>query len=81
MERVKLSWKGRNKLRREVLTVSEVAKTLGIGRNSAYELIRQHKLPALRLGRRIVIPRVALQRFLDQAGQLATESETQGPPT
>ncbi len=81
MERVKLSWKGRNKLRREVLTVPEVAKTLGIGRNSAYELIRQHKLPALRLGRRIVIPRVALQRFLDQAGQLATESETQGPHT
>ena len=68
-------------MRREVLTVSEVAKTLGIGRNSAYELIRQHKLPALRLGRRIVIPRVALQRFLDQAGQLATESKTQGPPT
>lgn len=68
-------------MRREVLTVPEVAKTLGIGRNSAYELIRQHKLPALRLGRRIVIPRVALQRFLDQAGQLATESETRGPPT
>jgi len=67
-------------LHREVLTVSELAKTLGIGRNSAYELIRQHKLPALRLGRRIVIPRVALQRFLEQAGQLAAESETRGPP-
>ena len=67
-------------MHREVLTVSELAKTLGIGRNSAYELIRQHKLPALRLGRRIVIPRVALQRFLEQAGQLPAESETQGPP-
>ncbi len=53
-------------------TVPEVAKLLGISRGLAYELVRQGKLPALRFGRRLLIPRVALMRLL--AGELPKPS-------
>ena len=53
---------------RETLTVQEVAKILGIGRNSAYELVAQGRIPSLRLGKRLVIPRMALERMLEEAG-------------
>jgi excisionase family DNA binding protein len=46
-------------------------QVLGIGRNSVYEAIRQRQIPALKIGRRIVIPRAALQRLLEGAGQKA----------
>ena len=41
----------------EVLTVEEAAKVLRISRNHAYGLVAQDKLPSIRLGRRIRIPR------------------------
>ncbi|MGA2186258.1 MAG: helix-turn-helix domain-containing protein [Bryobacteraceae bacterium] len=53
------------------LSVAETMQVLGIGRNSVYEAIRQRQIPALKIGRRIVIPRAALQRLLEGAGQKA----------
>ena len=47
-----------------VYSVLEVAAVLGIGRSKAYELVRSGAIPSLRLGRRIVIPKLALSRFL-----------------
>ena len=48
------------------IKVEEAARILGIGRQTAYELARIGKLPgALRLGRRIVVSRKALEAFLD----------------
>ena len=47
------------------LTVTETAKLLRIGRQTAYDLAAQGKLPgARRLGRRIVVSRRALEDFL-----------------
>ena len=51
-----------------VLTVPEVARALRIGRNHAYELIRDGRLPALRIGRAIRVPRAAVERLIAQAG-------------
>lgn len=48
-----------------VLSVTEAAGVLGISRALAYELVARHELPALRLGRRIVVPRRALERLID----------------
>lgn len=50
--------------RRATHTVEEAAEILGIGRNSAYEAIRRGEIPALRLGRRLVVPKQALERLL-----------------
>lgn len=46
------------------VTVEEAAQLLGISRGLAYEMVRQKKLPALRFGRRLVVPRGALERLL-----------------
>lgn len=50
---------------RLVLTVTEAAKALGISRALAYELVARGELPALRLGRRLVIPRRALEALVN----------------
>lgn len=46
------------------LTVGETAEYLRIGRNAAYEAVRRGEIPSLRIGRRIVVPRAALDRML-----------------
>lgn len=54
------------------MTISEVAKALGISRGLAYELARRDELPVkvLRLGsKRMVVPRIALQKLLSGEGK------------
>lgn len=45
----------------DVLTVSEMADVIGIGRNAAYEFANTI---GERIGKRILIPRARLERFL-----------------
>ena len=52
---------------RLTLTVEEAAHLLGISRGLAYELARSGKLPVIRLGRRLLIPRIALERMLNHS--------------
>ena len=49
------------------MSVSEAASALGISRAFAYELVAQNKLPAIRLGRRVVIPVARFHEFLASA--------------
>lgn len=46
------------------LTVNEASKYTGIGRNTIRNLIHWEKLPAIRIGNKIVIRREILERFL-----------------
>ena len=55
--------------KRLTFTVVEAATLLGIGRNSAYEAIKAGILPSVQIGRRILIPRAALEQFLLKVGQ------------
>ncbi len=52
---------------RLTVSVEEAAALLGISRALAYELVRRGDLPCLRLGRRVVIPRKALEQFVETA--------------
>ena len=54
---------------RLVLTVVEAAELLKIGRSCAYEAVRNGQLPVIRLGRRILVPRAALLRKLEDFQQ------------
>ncbi len=54
-----------------LLTVTEAARLLRISRNLCYELIAQDRLPHVRLGRRILIPRYALQQWLAKEAAIA----------
>jgi excisionase family DNA binding protein len=47
--------------------VTEAAEMLGISRNFAYDLAKRGELLLIRLGNRIVIRRVALEKTLEQA--------------
>lgn len=47
------------------LTVSELAKVLRIGRNSAYQLISDGTIRSIHVGRSIRIPRTALVQYLE----------------
>jgi len=53
---------------RLTLTVPEAAKLIGISRMTAYGAVRDGTIPSIRIGRRVLVPRAALDRMLDQAG-------------
>ena len=61
---------------RLTLTVEEAAHLLGISRGLAYELARSGQLPVVRLGRRLLVPRVALERMLAQTKTSGDKYET-----
>lgn len=48
-----------------VLTIPEAAKLLRVSRNFGYELARQGKLPVIKLGRRLLVSKVALERLIE----------------
>ena len=52
--------------KRLCITVPEAAQMLGISRNFAYELVKQKQLPVIRFGKRLLIPRVALEKLLEK---------------
>ena len=55
---------------RLTLTVNEVARVLGISRGLAYSMVKTGEIPSVRFGKRVLIPRHALERLLEQ-GQVA----------
>jgi excisionase family DNA binding protein len=56
-----------SRIGRRTYTIDEVAALLGISRNSAYVAARANSLPVLtiRVGKRMLVSRAALDRFLD----------------
>lgn len=51
----------------DVLTVSELADLFQIGRSSAYNLVKTHRIRSIRIGRCIRIPRTAVEEYLSNA--------------
>lgn len=56
-----------------MLSVAEVARELGIGRNRAYGWIRGGVIPSIRDRGRIYVPRYAIEEFVARvvSGELA----------
>ena len=50
---------------RLTMTVEEAAVVLGISRATAYDAVSRGEIPCIRIGRRILIPKVALAKLLD----------------
>jgi excisionase family DNA binding protein len=46
-------------------TIDEVTRLLGISRPLAYAMARSGKLPTIRMGRRILVSRKAIERMLE----------------
>ncbi len=58
-------------------TVEEAASALGISRAFAYDAVRRGEIPAIKIGRRILVPRMALNRLLEhpQEGRPALDGD------
>lgn len=49
-----------------VYNVPEIAALMDINLISAYELVKQDGFPAIRIGKRIVVPKEAFHKWLEQ---------------
>jgi excisionase family DNA binding protein len=49
---------------RETFTVDEVAEIMRVARWTAYSAVADGTIPAIRIGRRLIVPRHALERLL-----------------
>jgi excisionase family DNA binding protein len=49
------------------ITIDEAAAVLGVSRNSAYSAVARGEIPAIRIGRRLLVPKAALERLLESA--------------
>jgi len=50
-------------------TVKETARLLGIGRNTMWKAVWRGQLPTIRIGKRRLVPKVALEKMLGEAGK------------
>jgi excisionase family DNA binding protein len=54
------------------MTVPEAARRLGISRNFGYELVRRGQLPVIRFGKRLLIPKVGLEKMLEEGARVVS---------
>jgi excisionase family DNA binding protein len=52
---------------RKTITVAEAGEQLGLGRNAAYEAAKRGEIPTVKIGRRLLVPRDAVDRILQKA--------------
>ena len=52
-----------------LLSISDVATSLGLGRSKVYELIAQEGLPVIRFGRSVRVSVASLQKWVEQREQ------------
>ena len=60
---------------RLTLNVEAAAKVLGIGRNLCYDRVKTGEIPVIKIGRRYLVPRRALELLLEQ-GQPVTQAHS-----
>lgn len=48
------------------MTIKQAAAALNISRSLAYEAARQGKIPCIRIGRRLLVSRKALEKLLEE---------------
>jgi len=66
---------------RLTLTVEEAAERLGISRAFAYEAVRRGEIPHIKIGRRILVPKVALDRLLEVGLRSDGQGHADSSPT
>ena len=62
--------------KRLTLSVEETARLLGIGRNLCYDRVKTGEIPVIKIGRRLLVPRRALEKLLEQ-GQAVNQAHSE----
>lgn len=60
---------------RLTLTIEETAKVLGIGRQLAYDRVKTGEIPVIKIGRRLLVPRRALEKLLEEPKPLNSNED------
>ena len=60
----------------DYLSVKDLAELLGINKSTAYDLVNADSFPAVRVGKRYVIPRSELDRWMNEAARERKQVET-----
>lgn len=55
----------------DVVTIQQVMEMLNIGRNKVYELIQNGTIQTIRIGKKYIIPKVAVIQFLSNKIKLS----------
>jgi excisionase family DNA binding protein len=61
-----------------ILSVTETANLLGLSRNATYQGVQSGAIPSIRVGKRILVPKAALDRMLECRGKHADHITAQG---
>ena len=62
-----------------LISVAQAAKLLNIGRGLCYQLVQEGRLPSVRLGRRVLVSRLALESWvLQEVGAIAADGVSSG---
>lgn len=64
-----------NSMKKDVLTVQEVATYLRVTPDTVYRLARQEKLPSFKVGRHIRFKREAIEAYMNQQSESVLERE------
>ncbi len=59
-------------------TVEETGKALGLSRASAYKAVHDGTIPTIRIGRRLVVPRVQLEKLLNGRSEGTPDAKPTG---
>ena len=50
---------------RKTYKIEEAGRLLGVGRNQAYEAAKSGQIPTIKIGKRLLVPKAALDRLLE----------------
>ena len=53
--------------------VDDLCGLLGISRPTAYELVHREDFPKVKVGRRLLVPRAGLERWLEKQSNIESE--------
>ncbi len=53
-------------MNKNLLTVEDICQELGIGKSTAYKLLKKGKIKSSKIGARIVVRKEALEKFIDE---------------
>ncbi len=66
-------------MERLTVSIDQCAKQLGIAKGTAYRLAHMGRLPVLRLGKRMLVPKAALERMLQEVDVLDDQESPRKP--
>jgi excisionase family DNA binding protein len=56
-----------SEVERRTISVEEAGRILGVSRGAAYAYARHGSIPTIRLGKRLLVPKAALEKMLNVA--------------